>query len=231
MATQGDLLLQLRDRLDESSAALWGDAELRRYINEGVRDLTRRAETNQTRATIATVAGTQEYSMPTDIVRVHRVEHQDASSTVTPLEYRDFNSMDSIWWNRQKTTESNRPYWYTLWGYPPSLKIVLYPTPSVTAETIRVFYYSVPADLATDGTDNADTIPVPQGWEDAVVQYAEYVAMRKDRNQQWQESKALYEQKVGELIERTRRWTDQAGVYDWDTGGGYPSWLVNPDGW
>lgn len=224
MATQADVLEQIRDRLDEATSTYWTDAELYRFINEGAREVCRRGEVLQKRDTIASIASTQEYTMPTDVLRVYRVEYEDASSNVVPLEYRDFNSMDSIWWTRQKTTTGSKPYWYTMWGYPPALKIILYPAPTTGSETIRVFYYGLPTALADDGTDVAETVEVPQGWEDLVVLFAEFTAMRKDGDPRWAEAKTLFEERTKDMIEMTRRWTDQADSVQWNTGF-LPGWL------
>lgn len=228
MATLSDLIDQVRDHLDEPDEEQWTNVQIRKWINEGVRDVARRGEVVQARATIATVSGTQEYSLPTDIVRIHRVEYQDASNQTTALEYRAFNNMDEVWGTQQRIVSSSRPYWFTLWGTPPTLKIVVYPIPSTTSDTIRVFYYSTPADLATDGSDDADTVTVPQGWEDMVVLYAEYVALRKDRDPRWQEAKQIYEEKISQMIELTRQWSDQAGAI---THGAQflPRWLYAED--
>jgi hypothetical protein len=226
MATLADVRTMVRDRLDEATARFWTNAQLDSFINEATRDIARRGEVLQTTSDITVVGGTQEYTMPTNVVRVHRVEHEDSSSMVTPLEYRDFNNMDAVWSTQQKNVQSTRPYWFTLWGYPPNLKIVLYPTPSESGDTIRVFYYQMPAAVTTDG----GTVPVPQGWEDLVVMYAEYVALRKDADPRWQEAKILYEERLGNMLDVTRRWSDQAGAVT--TGGSFlPAWLHNPDSW
>lgn len=220
MATLAELRVQVRDRLDEPSSAFWTDVQINRWINEGVRDVARRGEVIQTKVEIDSVSGAYEYDLPADVVRVYRVEYQDASDQVQSLEYRDFNSMDSVWWTRQKTTESSRPYWYTMWGYPPNLKLTVFPTPSQTDETIRVFYYSVPSAITGDN----DTVVIPTGWEDMVILYAEYVALRKDGDQRWSEAKALYEERMGQMNDLTRRWTDQSDSIQY-TGGFLPAWL------
>jgi hypothetical protein len=221
MATLSELRTQVRDRIDEATAKFWTDTQINSWINEGARDLARRGEVLQTRDEITSIAGTQEYTLPSDVVRVYRVEYEDSSQTIVPLEYRDFNNMDSVWWSRQATTESTRPFWFTMWGYPPDLKIIVYPTPANSDEILRVFYYSVPATVSGD----EDPIAVPTGWEDAIVLYAEYVALRKDGDARWQEAKAIYEEKVSQLIDVTRRWSDQAGAVTAQTSF-LPGWLV-----
>src|SRR5690606_10759005 len=110
----------------------------------------------QTTTTQAVTASTQTYTLTTRIVRLYRVEFQPTGdSRIIPLEYRDFNAMDSVWWTNQAIT-SNHPHFYTLWGFPGSLKLVLYPTPA-TGGTLNLHYYAIPAPLATDGTaDNTN---------------------------------------------------------------------------
>ncbi len=208
MATLTSLLTDVRNKLDETTSGQWSDAELRTWINEAARDMSRRSETLQNSSNITVVADTQEYTLPTDTLRVYRVEWRPTSSSnVYPLEYRDFNSMDTVWWSSQ-TTSKGYPTFYTMWGYPPSLKVVLYPTPS-EAGVLKVFYYQHSTDLATDGTEDSSTVPVPAGYEDLCTTYCEMVALRKDRDPRWQESRALYMDSLTEMLDRTRRWTDQ----------------------
>lgn len=227
MATQATYLTNIRNKLDETTTGQWSDAELRTWINEAARDVARRTESLQSFENITVVANTQEYTLDGNYLRVHRVEWKPtASSNVYPLEYRDFNSMDAVWWASQ-TTAKGYPSFYTMWGYPPTLKIVLYPTPS-EAGVLKVFYYLTPTDLATDGTAAASTVPVPSGYEDLLEYYVEFVALRKDRDPRWQESRAIYMDSINEMIDQTRRWTDQAD-YIQTSGSHVPGWLWGGD--
>lgn len=223
MATLSDVRTDVRSRLDESSARLWTDAELNRWINEALRDIARRCETLQAYDDINVTANTQEYTLPTDLLRVYRVEYRPTGGQVFPLEYRDFNSMDSVWYSQQ-TSSRGRPYWFTMWGFPPSLKIILYPTPASTDGAIRVYHYRLPAEVSTDGA----TLELPSGWHDLVALYCEYIALRKDADPRWAEAKQLYEEKVGDLNDMTRRWTDQADAIQVGTSM-LPKWLYDPD--
>lgn len=223
MATLAQLRAQVRVRLDETTATAWTDAEINGWINEGVRDVARRSETLQISTPISVVAGTQEYTAPSDLARLYRAEFKPTNSTsIYPLTYRDFNNMDAVWWT-SKTSVQSTPELFTLWGYPPSLKIILYPKPSQSG-TLTVYYYQVPADVTADGA----TIPVPNGWEDLVVEYASYLALRRDRDDRWKEARATYEDHLNAMMLLTRRWTDQAGEIT-PAGSLLPSWLVG--GW
>lgn len=228
--TQAQALLAVRERLDESTSTAWTDAELRRWINEGVEDIVQRTECLQSSDTISAVAGTRSYTLSQRIIRINRVTYQPSGdSRIFPLEYRDFNAMDSVWWTQQAVT-SNTPIYFTLWGYPPALQLVVYPTPP-TAGTFTVFYYATPMPLATDGSAASSSLTVPTGWESVVVDYAEYTALRKDMQPRWLEAKQLYEEHIEKLMMLSRRWSDQGGVvanYGFDgMVGGAPAWLVN----
>jgi len=228
---QNEILAKVRLRLDEATDGVgWTDPELRGYINEGFRDIARRTETIQVSSTISAVAGTQEYTLPADITRLHHAEYRATGSTqVHELEYQDFKNLNAVAWTGKDSTQGT-PSICTMWGYPPSLKLIVYPKPSL-AGTITFYYYSVPPALATDGSDGTDTIPVPTGWEDLVVEYATYLAFRRDQNDQWQGARLAYEDSLQRMIDMTRQWSDQAGGGITGSFGNLPAWLVGSDDW
>lgn len=226
----GILVTDVRDRLDESTEQQWTDPQLRKWINEGARDIARRCEVLQDRDDIPAVTGQQEYDLPATILRVYRVEYRpNASTEVIPLEYRDFNNMDAVWWSQQ-TVARNKPRLFTMWGFPPNLKMIVYPTPD-TAGSFKVFFYRLPVDLADDGGDDGENLEVPEGWWDALVDYSEFMALRKDADPRWQEAKQKYEETVANLFDNTRRWSDQASVIVPDGPGALPLWLVDEGAW
>lgn len=227
--TQGQLLQSVRDRLNEATEGFFKDPMLRRWINEGAQDIARRTESLQERTDIDVDSGTREYSLPTNVIRVNRVEWSADNETQSySLEYRDWQNMDAIWYSQQAVTTA-RPVYYTMWGFPPSLKIVLYPIP-YTDGSIKVFHYRLPTVLSDNGSAVNTAVEVPEGWADCIVDYCEYMALRRDRDPKWQEAKSLYEEHIAELFDLTRRWTDQGGVVVPDTPM-VPMWLYGDGGW
>lgn len=228
--TQGQLLESVRDRLNEATEGMFKNEMLRRWINEGAQDIARRTETLQTRADVDVTNGTREYALPDDVIRVHRVEwNADNETQSYALEYRDWQNMDAIWYTQQAVTTA-RPVYYTTWGFPPSLQIVVYPIPYANGN-LKVFYYRLPAVLTSNGSDVNAAVEVPEGWADCIVDYCEYMALRRDRDGRWQEAKQLYEEHIGELFDVTRRWVDQGGVVVPDTPM-VPMWLYGDGyGW
>lgn len=224
MATLKMLRDDLRERLQEMDPRQFGDVYLNRMLNEGARDLCRRTECLRDTWQVSTVSSTQEYTGPPGIVRIHRAEVEAIDGTRTVLEYKDFQSMDAVWHTSQATTEGD-PLLYTTWGMPPLLKVVLYPKPS-TIMTLRLHYYRFPTIAVSDAT----VIEVPEGWEDAVVTYAEYKARLRDGDPRWQNAKAIYEEVMADLLVTAVRYNDQAGTVD-EWGPPLPAWLTDGDGW
>ncbi len=216
----GSLRTDVRQRLDETTQRFWSDQELNRWIEEGARDLARRAELLQDRFTIATTTGTQEYTMPTDLFRAHRAEWTPDGVNIYPLEQRSVQEMDVVW-GTQRLTQSSYPNYWSLWGFPPQLKVLLFPVPSQTG-TLTIWYYRAPTQTSQD----TDPVDVPTGWEDLIAQYCEYIALRKDADPRWKDAKELYEQNLGDMIDVTRRWVDATGLIVGPSGGMYPSWLT-----
>lgn len=229
MTTLGELVTNVRERLDEATSGFWTDTQLRKWVQEGARDVARRAEVLLSTAEIIGVAGQQVYEtadgVPSDALRVYRAEWHNTGDTVTryPLEYRDYNNMDGVWWLNRSQTEGI-PAFFTMWGYPPQLQVTLFPTPS-NSGVLTLWYYKLPTQLTNDGTDDADQVELPMGWHDVIEYYCEWVALRKDADPRWQEAQGIYEAKLDELIRVTRRWSDQIGQMVPDQSPFVPSWI------
>ena len=229
MKTLGELVTATRDLLDESTARQWSDAQLRRWLLDGARDVARRTESLQDRFSIPATAGTQEYLLPEDTVRIHRVEYVETSSEQThTLEYRDWHTMDEVWWLSQTSTQQTPQMW-TMWGYPPNLKLVVYPTPAVGG-AFKVFYYRLPLDLLDDGTQDTFPIELPEGWHDLAVEWAIVQAQRRDADPRWQEARGIYEDHLKDLYQTSIRWTDNAGMISSGSGAMVPQFLWD-EGW
>lgn len=178
----------VRRRLDESVERFWSDTELQDWLDEGAAEIARRTETLQTIAGIPVTAGDSEFNMPADLLRAHVVLWQTRSGFFRQLRFQDLNRFP-LW----QTTGD--PLHFTIWGFPPVMRV--WPTPSRDS-LIYVLYYAT-----------GESIPV--GWDDVLLDYCEYRALRKDNDPRWTDARALFENKVSAMIDNTQRWTDQAG--------------------
>lgn len=221
-------LLDVRSRIDEASGGngFWSDNELTRWINEAQRDIARRVEVLQVfNTTVLAVAGTAKYNLPANVIRVHRVEFVPNGSTqVYPMESRVYDEMDQVW-GVNPSTQRSYPSFYVIWGVPggTALQMQVYPVPS-SGGNFNIYYYRLPVDVVA----GADTLDIPEGWQDMVALYCEYVAKRKLRDQTWQEAKQLYEETLQNLISVTRDYTDNPRnmIYGGRT---QPGWLYEFD--
>lgn len=217
-----EAITQVRDLLDEPTPQFWSDAQLTSYLNQGCTEVARKAEWKRTKAIITVTADTQTYTAPTDLYRAYRVEFvQDDSINTYTVEFRGYMEMDQVWGINQQWP-ANYPLYYTMWGAPPSLNIILYPVPS-GAGHLHVYYYQLITPAVVPNTDNIDILT---GWEDLAYDYACYRALRQDANPAWKDFQATYNQKLEDFFDSTRSFQDQAGTFS--TGqAALPAWLTS----
>lgn len=231
--TQANALLAIRARLDEPTSQYWSEPDLRRWINEIALDMARRTESLRGTYDQAAVAGTAAYTpaftATTQMYRIYDITFAPTGSSLTyPLEYRDRKGAAEVWGIMQSS--QGTPAIWTSWGAPPSLSIQVYPSPS-QAGTLKLYYYRLPTQLATDGTAAASTLDIVDGWEDVLVDGVEYKAKRRDGDSTWTEAKQEYEQHIEAMMEATLRFSDSMGQITSFSGVGVPSWLYGGGDW
>lgn len=223
-ATLSDLLTDTRARLDETTQRFWLDTQLTTWINEALRDIARRTETILSfNTTVTAIAGTNKYALPSDVIRVHRVEFVPTGQTlIYPLEPRTYGEMDQVW-GIQQSRQQSYPSYFVLWGFSPNITMQVWPVPS-QGGNFNVYYYRLPVTLANP----ADIAEIPEGWQDLVPLYVESVAKRKDRDDSWKDAKSVYEDTITHMIDVTRQLHDQSQIFTRMTGA-VPSWLYEFD--
>lgn len=226
--TAQTLIVDIRSRLDEISARFWTDQELLAWANEGVRDVSRRTETYELfTQNIMAVSGQARVPMPTDCLRIHRVEYQPTTSStmpqVYPMELATQYELDQRWGSWQ-TQQRSYPGYACFWGRPPNLVMQVWPVPS-QGGNYNLFYYGLPAPMAS----MTDIALVSEGWWDLVEDYCTSRALMKDRDPRWKDYKGAYEEGVANLVDVSRKHHDQGGVIIRGSGGG-PLFPYGPSG-
>lgn len=221
MVTLSTMITNVRSLLDEPNPQFWTNAELTSWINEACSECARKVEWKRAIANIDVDSGTQKYTAPTDVYRIYRIEFApDTSIDTYTVEFRGYMEMDQIWGINQQWPASY-PLYYTMWKVPPSMQIILYPVPSQDG-TLNVYYYQ----QITPANTGADPVDILEGFEDVIIDYTCYRALRKDSDPRWQEFKTTYEDKISAMIDTTRTFQDQAGTFT--TGqAALPEWLVS----
>lgn len=221
MTTQLQLLTQIRDRLDEPTEGYWKNSTLLRFLNEAVKDIARKSEVFHTDATLTIVAGTQSYTLPTNLVTI--LEHTTyfkptGASQRYPLEPVDYTMAVQMWGVNQAISQ-NRPTMYTTKGYAGSsgaLAMILYPIPS-QAGTVYYTYAKVPTDLATDGSASATTVDIPAGWEDVACDYVEYKAQLRRKNYEAADrARANYDGNLSAMTAAGTNISNAPNTWGWD---------------
>lgn len=219
----GEAVADIRARLNEKLPRFWQPEELIRWINQAQIDIARRAEYLQVTHDIAVNTTDQEYTCPADILRITVVEFTPTGTTqVHTLEHQDIQGVDEFYGLNK--TFPGYPSYFTVWGFPPNVKITLFPKPSM-AGVLKLYYYQIPPYIENE----SNVLAIPDGWYDLVAHYCEYTALRKDRDPAWKEAKALYEEALDGMISLTRRYSDQAGTMHSTSGRNVPAWLSSFD--
>ena len=220
------------------------DTEITQWINDGLRDISRRAEALITYDTTISIPAyipvpgqsAPTYTLPTDVIRIQRIEFipTGAINQTYPLQASTQQEMDQVWGTYQQNPASY-PQWWVTRGYPGGtgrnlFVLQVYPVPS-QGGTLAIFYYRLPIRIGDPVATPANytvTLDIVEGWDDLVVEYAIAKAFQKQRNDGWKDRMQSYETKVAEMVDVTRKFTDQPSYMTFGTRF-MPSWLTEWD--
>jgi hypothetical protein len=187
--TAATIITQVRYVLNETAdeAEFWNDAELLRWINDGLEDIAAKAHCLENTESISLIASTIEYSIvSTTYIAVKAVHYIDASSNSIALRKGTPEMVGRL--QEDWDTSPSPTFWYDWNG-----KIGIYPTlSSVTTETVTLYLVEMPAAVASGGT-----VPTPKIFDNALRAYVISRAYFKDRQYaksgQWM---AVYESEI-----------------------------------
>lgn len=183
--------------MDEDTASQWSQQNLRRWFNDGLRDLARTTRHWKSTHSVTLTASVAEYTLPSNILAIEHCYYDDGTLK-TPLVARHYEQGDQIW-GSHRDVNNGRPAFFTTWGYAPSMKLRLYPVPSTTNHTARLLTAILPTEMPLSGSDVSE-VDIPPAWVDLLVDYAEYCALRRDRDPRHQEALQAYAGKRDQLI-------------------------------
>lgn len=228
MVLLSESITNCRSQLDELGVSnVYNNVtEIRVWINDCVRDIARRAEVLLIYNTSMQANVNQaKYNLPKDVIRVHRIEFIPSNSTqVYPITGSTYDELDQIW-GINPTQTSSYPSAYACWGTPGNMTVQFYPVPAQTG-TFNIYYYRMPANLDTNGDDDATPLEIPTGWDDLIVQYVTYRALMKARDQLFTAYKAEYNENMQYMIDVTRQAHDN-GRYVQTMTSSVPGWLYS----
>lgn len=198
----GDIKRRVQNSVGDEAGVYIEGVDLADYANDGQMDIARKTEILQTSALISTIANTDLYALPADLIRIVRVTYLNSDIRSTTL--AEISQLDI---DKDVTVNSGTP---SLW-YQAGNKLGLYPTPSAAvANVLKVFYVKSPALLALD----ADVPEIPLHMHEDIVRFCIWRAKEQD------EDIFLLSSLAGEYEKRVTLSQEQAENMDGET---YPS--------
>lgn len=161
MTTWPALISQLsEDYVRDPNHRLWTEASKYRALNKALTqfqaDLERSDMTNEETTTISSVAGQQEYDLPTDFARLSLVRYNNDRLYRTTLKdiKEQYDTMTQWTPDRYYTYEN---------------KLWLHSVPSTSWQAIELLYYKTLPDISSSVGS-----PFPTDCDDALLAYASY---------------------------------------------------------
>lgn len=215
-----DLRTAVRDRLDESTAAFWTDAQLNRYLNrakdrvwsrvraleEDYFDTSRTSQDGSltilgetyAASSFKITSGTSDYTLPPDFAEMRAMEVITSGYEWVLFRFRDL-AKDEFRAARMLTDNfSPSEFLVDIFGEPAQMRIA---PKSDTALDLRITYVARIADLSAD----TDRLLLPDPLYLAVEEYATAMALKQDRSPDAAAYEASGDKIIAEAFGATRR--------------------------
>lgn len=171
-----DIVRRVRDAAGDMAVLQFSQSTLTDWINDGIRECVVENSLLQARATSATVIGQVEYTLPSDIFKLHSVYADGYKLDVLTLEQWERNNA-----NEHAGTAITSNNQYQCYIYAGVLNV--WPTPT-TVVPLVINYTKLPAAISyTSGPDVWDpqTPAIPEAFHNSIVAYClAQVALQDD---------------------------------------------------
>lgn len=197
-----ELITDVRDRVGDQQAGTFQDAQITRWLNMALDDLSEIVNYEAPPYTFSTVAGQGAYPIPSDCLHggIRRIVWTLPNQTPTPLTFIDRDDYDE--WVMSGALNTSQwplgvPLMYTVWGN----NIYILPVPQQNGmNDVTVYYYAQLPHLVNP----TDVPAIPANRHEALVLYAvarcqEYLeesALFAEYMQQYQAQKQMLEEQV-----------------------------------
>jgi len=227
MTTLANLVSDLVDELKyDPQKAVNSNALLQRNLNRALRriqeDSVYGLPENQEVVVVNTSAGTQEYTLPADFIKVGEPDSVKIDNS-TPLQAEQYN----ILLQRFDMTNQGKPCYYYIRKEGDDYKLGFYPTPAASYAVTFPYLRYLP-----EMTDSVGS-PLPVDYDEAMVLYAVYITNRRiiGFEQKAAEYKAMYDDLIRK-IKATRQGYDRHALrfgYERTRAWGYSDKAVYPN--
>lgn len=214
--TLGDIILDASNILDDPRQERYTPDLVRRWANEGAREVSKLTGCLRASADIDWAADDQTETLTQDIVSIIEAEWMnDNDDRIYPLVYRDHTAARAVYGTQQRATWST-PGMYWTGGYPGALTLSLWPIPTQNG-TCRLHYARFSTSLAINGSADGTAIDLPAGWEELCVEWICYRARQASREYELASAhKAQFDARLDALSTIAVRYSDEQGVVSMD---------------
>ena len=184
--TGANILLRVKDTLQDTTSVRWTEAELLRYINDAQREIVNlRPEASAATANVALVVGTAQ-TIPTAGLRLIKVVRNMSAAGGSATGKRAIRIVD------REILDSQEPNWHDssvsgdaahsttvkhyVFDEDDPRRFYVYPGASSTSTFIEIVYSTSPTDLA----NTSATIFVDDIYANAIIDFVLYRAYMKD---------------------------------------------------
>ena len=219
--TYGDIKTKVERDLDLEGETFITDEEMLGYANEAVDEVERQIHALYddyflTRSTIALVAGTEEYALPSDIyaMKIRAVVYRNGSQVWQVPRIRDWKKFLQYEMDQATGTTSPGSYgFFVLNQTAGSPKIVFAPTPQETGSFLKIWYIRNANTLTT----TASTFDIPESIN-YVMQYMKVRCYEKEMNPNIQKAMVdLEREKTDTLAVLANMFPDNENDIEMDT--------------
>lgn len=165
--TPSELELAARQRYNAVGETFWSQAELLTLEYLACLEIARETKCIERTYSTTTVASTQEYSYPTNVISIKRVTYNNIR-----LEPIDMRRMDNLTLNSDPTTITGSSFCYSEWNG----AVVLFPTPD-SAVTLKIYSFNEPQVLTA-----SSTLEVPSVFHSGIINYMLSEMYAKDKD-------------------------------------------------
>jgi hypothetical protein len=208
--TVGDITTRVQRQFGDETNAQISEQDVIRWINDAMRDIVLNVGLLQVRAVTTVLDDENEYSLPTDILKLQSVKYNGVALRGISIQEADELVPDRD--NTDSTPKGTPQYFWTF-----ANNITLYPTPDATlTDGLRVYYNRIPTDVAATG----DVPELPVEYHNRIVEYCLAQAFELDENYQVAQYKLSQFQ---DGVDRLK------GNEDWPVQEFYPGITTLPD--
>jgi hypothetical protein len=152
-----DVISRVRKSSGDEDVLQFTDATVRDWINDAAKECASENLLLQKTATQVVTAGTTDYALPTDILKLHSVRYDNEK-----IRLMDMNEFDEKISGFGETTRSTPTLGYVWAG-----KLVIYPAPDNSTKSLAISYTRTPAEVVANG----DSIDLPAMYHRRIVDY------------------------------------------------------------